>query len=353
MMRRTLAPLLVAIAVSCDKYDGPPEASLPEATGGLLADPSAPLVVAFDEPIDPSTLKLEIAKNLLDDRGRLADEADAGPLQTLFETSPELRTDSKEIGGSSQLSDDRRTLRITHPASFPLAPKLVLLVEPGLKNDHGTPTVARRKVPFGFQVDAHCSKPTKTFPPIATYFFIIDVQQPVGVQVRLFSKIRVDPATGRFSASFIRAGRIPDPNRCSPACKTTEACRTLPGPPACVVPSERATSPDEYPDFYPDGTSPASYQFVAIGCIIDQPDGSAQFVNLPVDVQTPSPPVVLGATKLTSTFAPDMSGVLRGAGTLTADRVLLFGSPSGAGTGELRGRIIPDGAAPRGVPDPP
>jgi hypothetical protein len=371
-MRIPRLPLIVLLALSCEKYDGPPEPSLPEANGGLLADPSAPLVVQFSKPIDPSTLRLEVARNVLDDRGRLADEiaGDAGALSTVFQTSPELLADGKEIGSTSQLSDDHRTLRITHQAAFPLAPKLVLVVEPGLKDavctsdggatvcssGAGSPTTARRKIAFGFSVDVQCSRPTKTFPPMGTYFFVVNVAQPVGVQVRLFAKIRVDPATGKFSAAFIRAGRVPDPSRCNPACKSTEACRTLPGPPVCVVPSERATSPDEYPDFYADAVTAASYQFVVLGCIIDQPDGSAQFVNLPVDITSPQPPVVLVGTKLTSTFAPDMGGGLRGAGTLTADSVLLFGAPSGKGTGELRGLLIPAAlAAPYGrdVPEPP
>lgn len=348
-----LFPLIVAAALSCEKYDGPPEPSLPEASQSLLPDPAAPLVVQFSKPIDLGTLRLEVAKNVLDDRGRLADEADAGPLQTLFETNPDLREQNKELGGTSELSQDRRTLRITHPAAFPLAPKLVLLVEPGLKDDLGTASVARRKVPFGFSIDVQCSKPTKVFPPLGTYFILVDVKQPVGVQVRIFGKIRVDQTTGKFIGSFIRAGRILDPSRCSPPCKTTEACRTLPGPPVCVVPSERATLPDEYPDFYADAVTSASYQFVMLGCIIDQPDGSAQFVNLPVDITTPSPPVVLTGAKLTSTFTRDAKDLLRGAGTLTAANVLLFGSPSGAGTGELRMLLIPDALAPQGVPEPP
>lgn len=356
-MRRNahIFPLLLALAASCETYDGPPEPSLPESSGGLLADPSAPLVVRFSKPVNPATLRLEVAKNVLDDRGRLADETgDAGAqLSTLFETSPDARTDGTELGGTSQLSPDRTELRIMPAVSFPLAPKLVLIVEPGLQDDPGTPTKVRRKIAFGFSVDVHCSKPSRTFPALGTYFFLVDVMQPVGVQVRLFAKLRLDLATGRFTANFIRAGRIPDPSRCTPPCKSTEACRTLPGPPACVVYSERATSPDEFPDFYADGVTSASYQFVTLGCIIDQPDGSAQLVNLPVDVRSPTPPVVLVGTKLTSTFSVDMAGGLRGAGTLTSDRVLLFGSESGAGTGELHALLIPPEKAPPGVPDPP
>lgn len=356
-MRRNahIFPLLLVLAASCEKYDGPPEPYLPEASGGLLADPSAPLVVRFSKPIDPATLRLEVAKNVLDDRGRLADETgDAGArLDTVFETSPEARADGTELGGTSRLSDDRTSLRIMPAAAFPLVPKLVLVVEPGLKDDPGTRTMVRRKIPFGFSVDVHCAKATRTFPAIGTYFFLVDVKQPVGVQVRLFAKFRVDRETGRFVASFIRAGRLPDPSRCTPPCKSTEACRTLPLPPACVVYSERATSPDEFPDFYADSTTSASYQFVTLGCIIDQPDGTAQLVNLPVDVRSPTPPVVLVGTKLTSTFGLDTSGALRGAGTLTSERVLLLGSDSGAGTGELHALLIPEAQAPRGVPEPP
>jgi hypothetical protein len=327
----------LALLLSCEVFHAPPEPSLPGAQSGLLSDPAAPVVVAFDRPIDPSTLNLEIARDIVNDRGQLADEQDPpGDLSILYSWNP-LQGD---YGGTSVLSPDATTFTITPNDALPLNPALVLIVEPGLKDvAYGVPTVARRKLVFSYQVNLSCSAPSAVFPAHGNYFVLIDVTQPVGTQVKLFATIDVD-ATGKFTAHFSSATRNPDPNRCTPACPTTDACRTLPGPPACVAPSTAADSSDEYPDFVINTMSNA-FSFDATGCVVDQPDGTALFVNEPVDVFVTSPSVTLRNTKLTATFAVDAQGVLRGAGSLTADDVLLGTSESGAGAGTLTARITP------------
>ena len=147
-------------------------------------------------------------------------------------------------------------------------------------------------------------------------------------------------SNGEFDATFYGATRNPDPSRCSPACPTTDACRTLPGPAACVAPSTTADSTDEYPDFVINTTASA-FSFKAKGCVVDQPDNTALFVNAPVDVFVTSPGVTLRNTKLTATFAADPQGVVRGSGNLSADDVLLGTAESGTGAGTLVARTTP------------
>lgn len=327
--------LLVFLA--CEVFHAPPEPSLPQAQSGLLADPAAPVVVAFDRAIDPSTLTLEIARDIVDDRGQLADEQDPPTaLSTLYTYDP-VRGD---YGGTSVLSPDGTTFTITPQDALPLNPALVLIVEPGLKDAlYGVPIVARRKIVFGYQLDLACSAPSVVMPAHADYFILIDVITPVGTQVKLFATIDVD-ATGKFTAHFSGATRNTDPSRCTPPCASTDACRTLPGPPACVAPSTAANTTDEYPDFVINQTS-SGFSFDAEGCVVDQTDGTALFVNAPVDVFVTQPSVTLRNTKLTATFATDAQGVLRGAGALTADDVLLGTAESGPGTGKLTAQIVP------------
>ena len=328
--------LFFCVLVGCEVFHAPPEPSLPQAQSGLLADPAAPVVVQFDRAIDPSTLTLEIARNITNDRGQLADEQDPpGNLSLLYEFDG-----SDVLGGTSTLSSDGQTFTIYPKDPLPYSPGLVLLVEPGLKDvTYGVPTVARRKIPFSYQLVLSCNAPSKVMPAHSNYFMLIDVTKPVGTQVKLFATIDV-AANGEFSETFYGATRNPDPTRCSPACPTTDACRTLPGPPACVAPSTTADTTDEYPDFVINTTSSA-FSFQVVGCVVDQQDGTALFVNAPVDVFVTSPGVTLRNTRLTATFAVDAQGVLRGAGNLSADDVLLGTAESGAGAGTLVARATP------------
>lgn len=348
-MHKLLSILCLAAISACDVYDGPPEPSLVGANAGLLSDPAAPVVVSFDKPFDPNTLNLEIARYLIDDHGKLGDETGDpnGKLSLLFSHAPD-----HEVGGTLEIAADRLSVTIHPSAALPITPRLVLLVEPGLADDAGTVTHARRKIVFGYQFDLTCSKPSAVLPAVGKYFFLIDVKEPVGTQVRLFASIFVDPQTGAFKSQFVRAGRNPDPNRCPSPCMSNEACQLLPSP-MCVVPSARAGSTDEFPDFIADTTSPATFQFTATGCVVDQPDGTAQFVNAPVDVFVTSPSVTLRNTRLTSQFAKDAQGVLRVSGALSADEVLLGTISSGMGVGGLDGRLLPDSLAPSNIPDPP
>lgn len=345
-----LAVFLAAFAflAGCDIYDGPPEPRLAQASSGLLSDPNAPIIVAFDKPFDPKTLDLKIARYLVDERGRLGDETDDpnGKLSLLFSHS----SGDPDFGGDLVIGDDHQSVTITPKTALPITPRLVLVVEAGLADAAGTVTRVRRKIVFGYQFELSCNKPSLLLPTDGKYFFLIDVKQPVGTQVKLFASMHVDPQTGAFKAQFVRGTRNPDPSRCPTPCMSNEACRLLPAP-ACVVPSERAGGVDEWPDFVADATSPVSFQFTATGCVVDRADGTADFVNLPVDIFVTSPVVTLRNTRLTSQWSKDAQGALRVSGALSADDVLLGNISSGQGVGGLAGVYLPN--PPTGIPNPP
>ena len=64
----------------------------------------------------------------------------------------------------------------------------------------------------------------------------------------------------------------------------------------------------------------------------------------------PSPALTLRNAVLTASFSPDDLDVLRGAGALVADAVLLGTIDAGPGQGDLTARSIPDDEAPAGLP---
>ncbi|CAN5193037.1 hypothetical protein BH09MYX1_BH09MYX1_57530 [soil metagenome] len=354
LLVRVLAPAAlsaVVLAPACDVYEAPPEAFLPQANANLLPDPTAPLVVQFTKPIDPASLQLKVVKSILDSRGRLGDESDPpGDLQAVYTFSDR----DGEKGGIGEFSADGMRFTVAPTGAFPINPPLILLIEPGLHaKGSDVTTNARRKINFGYQFDLTCNSPTTVLPASGYYFVLIDVKQPIGTQVRLWAKIVVDPATGKFASKFIRAGRNPDGTRCPSACANTDACRTLPGPPACVAPSTRADAIVEHQDFIADTNAISSFQFTATGCVVDQPDGTAQFVNLPVDIFVTSPVVTLRNARLTSSFTKDKNGGVLGAGSRSADDVAIGTSSSGKGSGSLAALLVKDSEAPPGIPEPP
>jgi hypothetical protein len=341
----SLALVLALLTASCEKFDAPPAVALPNAQDGLLADPAAPVVVKFTKPIELGTLRLSIARNVTDIEGNLADEVDPpGELSTLFTHDP----DDGDRGGSLALSPDATTVTITPKTPLPITPRLVLLVEPGLEEIGGSVTRARRKLVFGFEVKLSCTKPSKVVSS-GTYFYLMDVKKPIATQVQLFVVLQALP-TGEILGQFTRARRSPDSARCPFPCKSTEACRTLPAP-VCVIPSERAGTPDEFPDYIPDPGLPTGYSFTVHGCAEDLPDGTASYVNLPVDVDVPTPQVTLRNTRFASTFSLDAAGLVRGTGAISADDVLIGSISSGRGEGSLAMRRVPDGIP--GIPQPP
>ena len=353
LLRLGVAFFALAPAHGCFTYDPPPRATLPEAKDGIVADPSAPLTVQFTEAVDPKTVKLTIARYVVDAEGNLPDEDgnDATTLDVLYARDP--GEDVADRLGTSAFSAGNTKLAIKPSATLPIGPRLVLIVEPGLSDPKGNATQVRTRIVFGYQIKLDCNKPVVGFKS-GEYFSLVDVSNPIKVQIRLFAAFDVDPATGRFIAQFTRAMRNPDLARCTAAglsCKSTEVCRLLPAP-GCVIPSERVGTVDEWSDLVGDATSDAGFSFTAEGCVVDQADGTTSMAASPVDVQVRSPAVTLRSTHLSAAFKVDPDGVLRGTGSLNAEEVQLADVASGGGQGDMTWRSIPSGVIP-GIPAPP
>lgn len=346
-----LVASLAALLSGCFSVDNPPEPRIVGLVDGVLTDTKAPLRLTFSEPVVASSLRLRIVRFEFDVEGNLYDE-DADP-----DTELDILFDSADgTGGTAELDVARTTATIALESPPPIGPQLALLVDPGLRDDAGNAWKVRQVIKFGYQFSCGEGKPT-TFPPLGKFFWLIDVDKPVPAQIQLLSEMRVEPATGEFVVQMTNGERNPELD-CSPfglTCKSNEVCRTLPVP-KCVPPSEKAGSPDEYVDYIADATSEVGFTFTFRGCIEDQPDGTYAFANEPAEVVTKKPAVVVAGINLSTSWALAEDGVLRGAGTFTAEDVGLGAPPntvpSGKGTGSHVERQIPDEFAPP-IPSPP
>jgi hypothetical protein len=336
--------------VSCDRYEAPPVVSLPELRDGVLADPAAPLVVGFSKPFNESTLRMKVVRYTVDVEGNLADEDgdESTQLSILYaHESP----DEPDRGGRYEAAADGRSLKIVPSTAFPINSRLALLFEPGLSDREGHATTTRRRFVFGYELKLTCSKPSAVV-PTGKYFVLLDVAKPIGTQLQLFASFRVNEATGELVGQFTNADRNLTPNRCPFACKSTEACRLLPAP-ACVAPSERAGTIEEFSDYVPNAPpNPTGYTFTARGCIEDLGDGTASLVTLPTDIVVNQPQVALRNTRFAGTFTAQ-GGVVRGSGTVVGDEVLIGTAASGRGEGAITVRRMADTEAPSSIPDPP
>lgn len=344
------------LSLGCDEYLGAPRASIEGLEQGNLTDSKAPLRVLFDRAIDTETLRLKVVKYATDGEGNLADEDadDTTELDILYSYDATAKFPNE--GGKGTLDDAGTVISIVPESPWPIAEKLALLVEEGLGDAEGVhKTIARERIVFTYLVELKCA-PSADFVSGA-YYFVGDVTEPIGTQVQLWSWIDVNPETGEFVASFVNADRSRDLARCAElglTCEESEACRTIPEP-ACVPPSEKAASTDEYPDYVTNYTPPTGYSFQASGCVDGQSGDKTFFVNVPVDVVVQSPAVSLTGTVLTATFEKGDDGVLRGGGTIACDQVFLGTTPSGQAAGTISARLVPPGEEPADLlhPDPP
>jgi hypothetical protein len=334
--------------VGCETYDSPPRPQIHGLVEGALADPAAPIIIAFSEPVVEKSVRVQVVKLVTDAEGNLGDE-DEDPstqLQSFFANDP---VTANTFGGSIKWSDDRTTLRLDLTDRLPIGPSLAVIIEPGLSDDEGREQKVRERLVFSYRLDCESSGGATTFPS-GTYFLIANVTKPIETQIQLFGVIDVNPETGQFNGQFTNADRIRDANRCSPPCAETEACRLIPAE-ACVPPSEKVASENEFPDFEPNPTPPVGYTFAVGGCVVD--DGDAHtFINLPADVDIQQPDVFVAGIQLTASFADDGAGNLRATGSVTAERVDIGTTPSGQAEGTVLGRLIPPDQVPDGIPRP-
>jgi hypothetical protein len=355
-----LVLLLVALVVaapSCQTYVAPPVATIVGLDNGVLGDPSAPLVIQFSKPIDPSTLKLQVIKFDPNSEGQLPDETgDASvsldPLYVHDDAGGADGGGSGDRGGTGTLDPTHTVFTIKPLARLPVGPKLAVILEPGLwdaAHDSTAQTAVRKRLLFSYAFA--CSGQGSKLVTSGPYFFLLDVQEPLGTQIKVFADLDVDPATGRFVGQFTFASRKTDPKRCSPACTNGNVCQTIPGPSTCVVPSTRAGGPDEWPDFYANDTPPVGFSFTVDGCAVDQPDGTATLGTQPANMVVQSPPVTVEGLVLLTSFAKTAGGLVA-TGTVTGDNIVFGTSNLGAGHGNVQAQLIPAANAPP-IPAPP
>ena len=347
-----LALAVIALLAGCFRVDNPPATTIVGLTDGVLLDPSKPIVLEFSEPIVPSSLRVRLVRYEIDPEGNLFDE-DPDPeseLNVLFDSTDPAT-------GVGTLDAARTSYSLALPTPAPVGPQLALVIDAGLADDKGNHWVTRQLFKLGYQLSCSAEgKPTK-FPALGKYFWLIAVDKPVAAQIQLLSELRVNPLTGEFVVQMTNGERNKalDCSQYGLTCTATQVCRTLPVP-ACVLSSEKGGTVDEYPDFIADATSDVGFSFTIRGCIVDQPDGTFSFANLPAEAITKKPAVVVSGINLSSSWKADAEGVLRGAGTITADQVGLGAPPntipSGKGTGSHAERKIPDDFAPP-IPSPP
>lgn len=345
-----LGAALGVVGMPACEYDSPPRPSIDGLVEGVLADPRAPIVLVFSEPVDPKTVSVKIAPFEPDAEGNLPDE-DAEDLPTDLVPYFSYTDAEGASGGDAVLTDDRRALIITPTITLPLAASLVLLVEPGLKDDAGKEQKTRERLLFSYKFSCDSATAPDIFQS-GVYFFVVNVEKPIPTQIQLFAQLDVDAVTGQVTASFVNADRNPDKTRCSPACDASTTCQTLPGPAMCVMPSSKAGTEEEYPDFVVNNEPPVGYRFGALGCI-SEANGTVSFVSQPTDVFIQQPQVVVTAAVLTASMKLDAGGVLRGTGSLASPAVFLGSLDTttlGEGSGSLSLRLVPPEEAPTNVP---
>jgi hypothetical protein len=348
----TLAVLPLSFALGCDAYDAPPQPSLPDVDEfGVLADAAAPLKLAFHEPVDPATFNVRVIRYQVDGEGRLYDEDDnpSTELDVIYEW-----LHSSEEGGLGEFNAAKTVYSMGLNKTLPIGPQLAVVIEPGLADQEGHAWDVRQILKFGVNFDCGAEPKPTTFAD-TRLFTQVEVDSPLDTQIQLFVHLRVDPDTGIFVGQFTNADRDGAID-CAPLglnCNAeTEVCRTLPEP-ACVEPSRRIATVEEYPDYIHNAEGQTGYSFTARGCIEDRGENTWAFTNAPADVQVPSPPVGIKGIKLNIQFEFDQQGVLRGSGAFSAQELFLGATPNGVALGSVFLRDIPADEVKDGFPAPP
>jgi hypothetical protein len=357
LRRRAVVVAVLAVATaaatysapSCQTYEPPPTATIAGLSNGILKDPLAPIVVQFSTPVDPSTVSVEIAPFDIDSYGNLPDERpDGGSLEVLVAHTPTADTHT-----TATFSQGNTVLTLV-PAPLgwlPTGPSLVLLVLPGLKSaTGGTELHYRERIPFSYP--ASCGTPRATQFQSGAYFFLLQVAHPIGVDLKVFAAIDVNPETGAFFGQFTAALRNADPTRCSPPCTGGNVCELIPSQ-MCVQMSAPPTSVYESPDFVPKATAPNGYTFEMHGCASDDGDaGAVNILTAPGVLNVSVPAVSIEGLTFTAQFAPVDGGRVLGSGSLTATKILLGSLAIDGGSGTLSALSIPDAEVPPDLPQP-
>ncbi len=343
------AIVTLALFGGCAPFDFPASASIDgTVSSSILPDNAAPLVVRFSKPIKPETLDLRVIPLDVDEENQLVDErgnvdVDLNSYARYFGLSGTTQN------GKSEFFDDNRAVRITPNAPFPVARELAVLIEPDLQNGSGNATRVRMRLPFSY--DFQCKNTGTKLLASGDYVYILNIIEPVGgVQVGFFANFIIDPVTGLFRAQFTKASRSGDASRCkTQVCGGDTVCRTLPAE-ACVPPSEKMNTIDEFPDFVPDTAAPKGFTFAMEGCVEDQPDGTAALVTKPIEFAMPTPPVRVSGLTMVTAFKPDSAAVLRASGSASGIRSWLGTQAFNAAKGSVVARALKPGEYTLSIP---
>ncbi len=351
------APLVGATTLSsgCETFVAPPEVTVFGAKDGVLTDVKAPLVLAFSKAIRKETLNVKIVPLETDAEGNLLDERGLPDveLKSLFSytQNPSEATGVEVLGGTAELTGGDTALVVRPTAPFPVGQKLALLIEPGLASkDEGRATTVRKRILFSYDFRCTAQRPTKVLQS-GIYFALLDIQEPVPVQIQLWGDLQVDPATGLVRAQFTNADRAPG-QKCPQDCGAEKVCRLRPAP-DCVVPSLKAATVDEYADFIPNVTPPTGYTITVTGCAEDQDENTAAFGSAPANLVVQKPEVQVNGLILTASFKKEANGTVRSTGTVTGSEIVFGSARLSSGRGTATIRSVPAAEAPKDIPPPP
>lgn len=346
-MLRLLLALLVLLALGCPRYDGPPEAALVGIVDGILSDPTAPLVLAFHEPVDPKTLRVRVVRYETDPEGELLPD-----LEPIFRHDP---SEFEDVGGLGYFDESKKYFTIETTETFPIGPQLALVIEPGLADVDGNAWTVPTILKFGFQFQCGSGETQPATLRDGIYFMLADVEEPIQTQLQLFIDMRVNPETGEWTGQFTNADRDPtiDCSAFGLSCNPEEeVCRTLPAP-ACVAPSLKAATVAEHVDYFPNSTPPIGYSFNGLGCAVDVEENRWGATNAPTDVKVESPDITVKGITFNLELTLGDDGLIVGGGTFTAQQVFLTVNPSGTGAGTVVMTEVPADQLPDGIPPPP
>jgi hypothetical protein len=330
------------LLLGCETFDPPPHAAIEGAVNGVMSTPrDGALVIRFDEPVAPGTLRVRIVRDIRDGENNLLDERQP-PDVAGFEASILYRYDAGVAGpgASFALGDGDTTLTVRPEAAFPLAP-LLLIVEPGLEDLEGNATKQRTRLSFSYMLTS--GGPTTL--PSGHYFYLINVDY-LEQQLRLDSYIEVDQTTGEWRGQFTNAIRKPAlnvrPGCAALACGAEEICalhRTTPG---CVLRSERMLGLDEVLDFAPeDDPSNNGYSFPIEGYARDEADGTIAFGTKVFDIQISLSglPIFVDNSLIGGQLVMS-EGQVRGTGGVGVEQVVVNGENQGPTSGRLEARSL-------------
>jgi len=346
----TFFAVALAAGTGCEVFQAAPEPSIVGAVNGVLPDANAPLTVRFDKPIKPETLTLYVTILDLDDEGNLADERGDDTV-TLDYLAAYFSGEGQQADVT--ISEDKQSITLQPKVPFPVGTKLAVVVNGGLEGENGVKTVARRRLPFGF--DFKCAGTGSKIMKSGAYFFLLNVESPLQAQIQLYADLRIDEKTGLVRGQFTNADRLANEGKCTPGCSSAQVCETLPGPPTCIAPSGKAQNIDAFPDFIPNNSAPAGYSFTVDGCVEDLAGGGVAFATKATDLVTTEPPVTVRGLTVVSQFRPKKGApeILEASGSGSGSQALLGGSPLGAAKGTILGRSLTAAETPAGIPAPP